>query len=433
MGRMAVTTPHPAGPPPTAAADAVSYADLYARWERGNWSATEIDFTRDRADWHERLTPEQRRGALWLYALFLHGEDSVTDNLSPYIDAAPREEQRYFLATQQADEARHSVFFTRFLHEVVGRGDGSVAGVLAATRSELTWGHRQVFARLDRMADELRADHSRRTLAAAITLYHVVVEASLAQPGQHMIEDYLERDDVLPGFRAGMRHVSLDEQRHIGFGVKLLADLHREAPEEVTEAIVGVIREVLPWTIAVPKPPNWDRSYTECFGFTFEDLAEAGAASLEQRLRAIGLDVLSLPRFPMPMDIPARERALRGQALLRANLIGPGDGPVSQDPDAVAILFETLARQADASHVPAGTTIAWDFDDAPPWHIVLDERGSTATAGLPPRPDLTLRCRFADWADVAARRADPRALMLRRRLRPRGRARVLWALPRVMS
>ena len=153
------------------------------------------------------------------------------------------------------------------------------------------------------------------------------------------------------------------------------------------------------------------------------DSAEAGAASLEQRLRAIGLDVLNLPRFPMPMDIPARERALRGQALLRANLIGPGDGPVSQDPEAVAILFDTLARQADASHVAAGTTIAWDFDDAPPWHIVLDERGSTAAAGLPPRPDLTLRCCFADWADVAARRADPRALMLRRRLRPRGRAR----------
>jgi len=250
MSVMAVGTRAPA------AADAVSYEDLYARWERGNWRATEIDFTRDRVDWEERLTGEQRRGALWLYALFFHGEDSVTDNLSPYIDAAPREEQKYFLATQQADEARHSVFFKRFLHEVVGRGDGSVAGVLAATRAELTWGHRQVFARLDRMADELRRDHSPRMLAAAVTLYHVVVEASLAQPGQHMIEDYLERYDVLPGFRAGMRHVSLDEQRHIGFGVKLLSELYRDAPEEIAEAIVGVVREVLPWTVAVAKPPN---------------------------------------------------------------------------------------------------------------------------------------------------------------------------------
>src|SRR4029079_16066917 len=150
---------------------AITYADLYARWERGNWRATEIDLTQDRMDWHKRLTAEQRRGALWLYALFLHGEDSVTDNLSPYIDAAPLEEQKYFLATQQADEARHSVFFRRFLHEVVGAGDGTMAGGLRATATQITWGHRQFFNRLDRMADELRRDRSPTKLAAAVTLY----------------------------------------------------------------------------------------------------------------------------------------------------------------------------------------------------------------------------------------------------------------------
>jgi hypothetical protein len=252
-----------------------------------------------------------------------------------------------------------------------------------------------------------------------------------------MIEDYLERYDVLPGFREGMRHVSLDEQRHIGFGVKLLADLRAEAPDEVTEAIVGVVREVLPWTAAVAKPPNWDRSYTEAFGFTLEDLGEAGAASLEQRLRAIGLPVMELPRFPMPMDIPPRDRALRGQKLLRAGLIGPGDDPVVQDPEAIEIMFDTIARQADPRPVPPGTTIAWDFADADPWHLVLgraaDGRGGTAAPGRPPSADLTLRCRFADWADVAAGRADARRLMLRGRLRPRGRPRVLLAMPRILG
>jgi hypothetical protein len=239
---------------------------------------------------------------------------------------------------------------------------------------------------------------------------------------------------VLPGFREGMRHVSLDEQRHIGFGVKLLADLYAEAPDEVTEAIVGVIREVLAWTAAVAQPPGWDRSYTESFGFSYEDLGEAGAASLEHRLRAIGLPVNDLPRFPMPMDVSPRERALRGQKLLRANLIGPGDGPVVQDPEAVAIMFDTIARQADATAVAPGTTVAWDFTDGAAWHLVLDAAaGSRAVAGRPSNPDLTLRCRFADWADVSAGRADPRALMLRGRLRPRGSVRVLLALPRVFG
>src|SRR5690349_22666851 len=164
----------------------ITYEDLYARWEKGNWSATELDFSQDRIDWHERMTAEQRDAALWLFCLFFHGEDSVTDNLSPYIDAAPLEEQKYFLATQQADEARHAVFFHRFLHEVVGVGSGSLSSGLSATDPELTWGHRKTFGRLDQMAAELRRDHSPAMLAKAVTLYHVVVEGTLAQPGQHI-------------------------------------------------------------------------------------------------------------------------------------------------------------------------------------------------------------------------------------------------------
>src|SRR5438067_2567894 len=151
-----------------AAIDNVSYEDLYARWEKGNWRAMELDFTQDYKDWHETFTDLERRAALWNYSMFFHGEDSVTDNLSPYIDAAPREEQKYFLATQQVDEARHAVFFARFMREVVEAGD-DLSSSLAATDRMLTWGFRKTFGRLHRMADELRKDRSRPKLAAAIT------------------------------------------------------------------------------------------------------------------------------------------------------------------------------------------------------------------------------------------------------------------------
>src|SRR5213080_2125087 len=164
--------------PASSVTDAVSYDDLYARWERGNWRATELDFSQDYKDWHETFSGLERSAALWNYSMFFHGEDSVTDNLSPYIDAAPREEQKYFLATQQVDEARHAVFFARFMREVVGDGSTDLSGSLARTRPELTWGFRKLFDLLDRTADELRRDRSRPKLAAAIALYHVVVEAT---------------------------------------------------------------------------------------------------------------------------------------------------------------------------------------------------------------------------------------------------------------
>src|SRR5881296_573366 len=165
-----------------AAIDNVSYEDLYARWEKGNWRAMELDFSQDYKDWHETFGDLERQAALWNYSMFFHGEDSVTDNLSPYIDAAPREEQKYFLATQQVDEARHAVFFSRFMREVVERGDDNIASALTATHGELTWGFRKTFEYLDKVADGLRKDRSIPNFAAAITMYHLLVEATLAQP-----------------------------------------------------------------------------------------------------------------------------------------------------------------------------------------------------------------------------------------------------------
>src|SRR5687768_7411297 len=203
--------------------DQISYDDLYGRWEDGNWKATEIDLAEDRKGW-EALSEIQRKSALWTYSMFFYGEDSVTDNLSPYIDAAPKEEQKYFLATQQVDEARHAVFFHRFFKEVIEAGD-DIGDTLGFTEKQLGWGYRKVFERLDSMADELRADRSLPKFAQAIALYHLVVEATLAQPGQHFIEDYFAKAGTMPGFSRGMTNVSRDEQRHIGFGVKVLTEL----------------------------------------------------------------------------------------------------------------------------------------------------------------------------------------------------------------
>ncbi len=413
---------------PSAAADQVSYSDLYARWERGNWKATELDFSVDREHWHGTFSDLERRAALWNYAMFFHGEDSVTDNLSPFIDAAPHEEQKYFLATQQVDEARHAVFFKRFMHEVVDRGDGTMAAGLEATRGELSYGFVRTFEELDRVTAELRRDRSRTKLAQAVTMYHVIVEATLAQPGQHFIESYLVERDIMPAFRSGMRNVALDEQRHIGFGVKLLRDLAAEDPE-VPEAVADLLRTVLPLTIGVFVPPGWDRRYSEVFGFTLEEIFEEGSRSFEAKMKAAGLPIDQLPGpVPYPVDLPPAERALRGMALLKAGILGEKDGPPARDHETMELLFDTVRRAIDMRSAPPGPlTVQWDFADAEPWHLRLDN-GSTAVApGLAERSDITLHARYEDFVDVIGGRLDARRAMATGRLRPRGSPRALWA------
>ena len=416
-------------------ADAISYEDLYARWERGNWKATELDFTEDARQWREDFTDFERQAALWNYCLFFWGEDAVADNLSPYIDAAPREEQKYFLATQQVDEARHAVFFKRFMHEVCGIGDGTVGSGLEAIKPQLTPGFRKIFERLDRMADELRADRSPAKLAAAVTLYHIVVEATLAQPGQHFICNYLEERDQLPAFREGMENIAADEQRHIGFGVKLLADLNREDPVGVPKAVAKLLRDVTRYTAQVLQPPNWDERYVTVFGASFDQVGVEGVTSLTTKLRSAGLPVESLPGANLfPDGLTPLELSQRGRALAKAGVIGVREQPSLRDPDTVALLMDTVRRSVDPNHgLRKPTTFQWDFTDpdVETWHLTVNNGSSTVQQGEATKPDLRLRISYQDWVDLVGERANPLQLVATGRLRPRGNPLALARLGKV--
>jgi 1,2-phenylacetyl-CoA epoxidase catalytic subunit len=411
--------------------DRITYEDLYRRWEEGNWKAFEIDFSADRAGW-EALSDIQRRSALWTYSMFFYGEDSVTDNLSPYIDAAPKEEQKYFLATQQVDEARHAVFFHRFFREVIGAGE-SIGSTLAYTHAQLGWGYRNVFDRLDQMASELRRDRSLPKFAQAIALYHMIVEATLAQPGQHFIEDYFTKAGTMPGFSEGMHNVSRDEQRHIGFGVKTLSECFRES-EECKAAVVEILREVLPSSMSVFVPPGWDLEYTRCYGFELEDIYSFGMRSVEAKWKAAGYPIDEMPPdvFPFDLSQPHTERAKRAITLLRAGVVGePIDRPDSS-PETQALLFDVMARSAHTNVVNgAPVTIQWRFTDADPWYIRLHNGTSEAIQGTAPEANLTLEASWRDWLEVSTYGGDPRIAMLRRRLRPHGSLLLLWQLQRI--
>jgi ribonucleotide reductase beta subunit family protein with ferritin-like domain len=408
----------------------ITYEDLYRRWEEGNWKASEIDFSKDREGW-QSLSDLQRRSALWLYSMFLYGEDAVADGLSPYIDAAPKEEQKYFLATQQVDEARHAVFFHRFFKEVIGAGD-SIAETLQSTHPELGWGYRGVFGRLERMCDELRQDSSLPNFAAAITLYHMIIEAAMAQPAQHFIEDFFAKAETMPGFSFGMEKVSRDEQRHIGFGVKVLSELFAES-DECKAAADEMLREILPYTLAVMVPPNWDESYTTVYGFTLEDIYAFGMRSVEMKWRATGYPLDQHPPgiYPFDPEMPHRERAQRQIKLLKAGVLGEPNGKPKVDPEVERILFDVIANSAHTDAVDRPVTIQWRFEDAEPYYVSIDNGSTRAEKGNAPDPDLTLRTTWADWVEIATRGHDPRSMVLRRRLRPRGSLRQLARLKKI--
>ena len=272
-------------------ANLLSYRDLYLLWERQQWSTQDLDFSQDRIDWHERIDPEERFQRMYGLSAFFTGEQKVADELGPIMRACPTEEQRIFLCTQIADEARHVQFFDRFYGEVgVLDGAGDLASRLRETQQHLNESFGELFdGELKRRVDRLAADPSdTETLVEAVTLYHMIIEGALALTGQHFIIDYNTEQGTLPAFVEGFENVARDEHRHIAFGVRFLTDMAKE-DERYREAIQRTLAETLPIADGVLEPPWAEEDDWELFGVSRDETHAFAAQCLTRRLKVIGL------------------------------------------------------------------------------------------------------------------------------------------------
>jgi ribonucleoside-diphosphate reductase beta chain len=273
-------------------ANLLSYTQLYELWERQQWATQDLDFSRDRTDWHERIEPEERFQRMYGLSAFFIGEQRVTDELGPIMRACPTEEQRIFLSTQIADEARHVRFFNRFYEEVGVLEADDLASRLRATEEHLNESFGELFdGMLKGRVDRLAADpEDTELLVESITLYHMIIEGALALTGQHFIIEYNEDQKTLPGFVEGFQNVSRDEHRHIAFGVRFLTDMAKQ-DTRYREAIQRTMAEALPIADQVLDPPWAEEEDWDLFGYSREETHAFAAQCLSRRLKVIGLAV----------------------------------------------------------------------------------------------------------------------------------------------
>jgi ribonucleoside-diphosphate reductase beta chain len=275
----------------TAEVKLLTYEELYLLWERQQWQTQELDFTRDREDWNERISEEERFQRMYGLSAFFIGEQKVAEELGPIMRAAPTEEQRIFLCTQIADEARHVRFFERFYREVGVLESAGLAEMLAETSEHLNENFGRLFdGMLRQRTDRLSVEpEDTEALVEAVTIYHMVIEGMLALTGQHFIMDFNEREGTLPTFVEGFQNVARDEHRHVAFGSVFLREKANE-DARFKQAIQRTLEEVLPAADGVLTPP-WapEDDDWELFGYSLADTRRFAGTSLTRRLKVIGL------------------------------------------------------------------------------------------------------------------------------------------------
>jgi ribonucleoside-diphosphate reductase beta chain len=214
-------------------------------WEKakrhGVWNPTAVDLTTDLAQWPTLPAPF-RHSILEMCATFLAGEETVCDEILPFIRVVAREgrvDEQLFLSSFLWDEARHVDLFQRFFREVSPEfGRTAYRGDEVAQR---------IFDDYLRPAlEQLEADASPEAQVRASVTYHLVVEGALAETGYFVFRTLLGRSNCLPGMREAMTLLQRDESRHIAFGVYVVSRLIQEHGDVAFKAFVDRVNELSP-------------------------------------------------------------------------------------------------------------------------------------------------------------------------------------------
>jgi ribonucleoside-diphosphate reductase beta chain len=265
---------------------------LYELWERQNWQSHTIDFTQDCKDW-EQMETGLRKHLAWNLSSFFIGEERVTTQFSGLVMAYESQSEEAFLVTQQVDEARHAQHFSRFYEQVLGI-DGTFEDRLRQAREDLNpafiemfdgvlvdWGQRLVENPRD---IEAKVDF--------VTLYHMIIEGTLALTGQWFLTDYMERKQILPGWVEGFKLISQDEHRHVAYGTWFLREKAKDPA--LRQRIAERIAELIPLASAVLVPTGEDPTKYAILDYSMEETNTFAFNALQRRLKVIGIDVANM-------------------------------------------------------------------------------------------------------------------------------------------
>ena len=262
---------------------------LYEDWEHAHWAAQDVDLSRDPGDW-AALEGSERDLLYWVLSSLMVAEERISTQFCGLVLAQDDEEEGSYLSTQLVDEVRHMQFYARFQNEVIA--DPAVIGAhVARAREVLGDPFRKVFDEaLVNAHDRLcRNPGDREAKVDFVTTYHMVIEGTLALTGQFFITDFLEKQDLLPGFLEGFRNIAQDEHRHVAYGTWYLQQAAKDPA--LRQRIQDKLMELIPVAAGVLVPPGADPENFEILGYSSEETNTFAFRALSRRLKVIGVDL----------------------------------------------------------------------------------------------------------------------------------------------
>ena len=272
---------------------------LFAKGNAKHWNPAEIDFAQDAKDF-AAMTDDERWLTTMLAAQFLAGEESVTQDLQPFI-AAMAAEGRFademYLTQFVYEEAKHTLSFrlwfdavglTQDLHEFIEFNDP----------------YMQIFTReLPASLYALEQDSSARNQIRASVTYNHVIEGALALTGYYSWQKVCTSRGILPGMQKVIKHIGDDERRHMAWGT-FTCRRHVAADDDLWQVVQDRMGELMGLATETVDVSFSVFDYKPPFGIDPDEMTAYAMDKLTRRLGAIesarGADLLTIDRDASP-------------------------------------------------------------------------------------------------------------------------------------
>ncbi|HTM83773.1 MAG TPA: R2-like ligand-binding oxidase, partial [Mycobacterium sp.] len=219
---------------------------LFAGGNAKFWNPADIDFAQDRADW-QALSDAERDIATRLCAMFVTGEEAVTQDIQPFM-AAMRAEERLgdemYLTQFAFEEAKHVQVFRLWL-DAVGISE-DLHGYIEDSPAYQTIFNEELPLALG----ALSTDPSPANQVRAAATYNHIVEGMLALTGYHAWHKICVQRGILPGMQKLVERIGDDERRHMAWGT-FTCRRHVAADDANWAVFENRMNELLPTAVRV--------------------------------------------------------------------------------------------------------------------------------------------------------------------------------------
>lgn len=223
---------------------------LFVQGQERFWPANNIDFSKDAED-VAALSDDEREVMLYLCASFLAGEEAVTEDIQPFMQAMAAEgrlEDEMYLTQFAFEEAKHTEVFRRWL-DAVGVTDDLHHYV------EDNPGYRRIFyEELPAALDRLHDDPSPEAQVRASVTYNQIVEGMLALTGYHAWNLVCKGRGINPGMQEIVKRIGDDERRHMAWGT-FTCRRHVAADDAIWSVVETRIQELMEPALAMVAYP----------------------------------------------------------------------------------------------------------------------------------------------------------------------------------